>query len=95
MGIDNAGVVWGDGLAVPGAIGRFDRIFVEGRIDGPSNLFDDLLTDDGILLFARSDPQAPARQRMLTRQICDDAWTEAVVSSCRMQPILPGLARAL
>ncbi len=36
MGIDNAGVVWGDGLAIPPEVGAFDRILVEGRLDdGP------------------------------------------------------------
>ncbi len=95
MGIDNAGVVWGDGLAVPSAIGRFDRIFVEGRLDGPSTAFDDLLAEDGIILFARGDAQAKAGQRMISRELRDDAWSETVLSPCRMQPILPGLAHAL
>jgi len=95
MGIDNAGVVWGDGLAVPSEIGPFDRIFVEGLLDGGIDRFTGLLAEDGILLFARRDREASTRQQMVSLLRRGGDLIETIVSPCRMQAMLPGLARAL
>jgi protein-L-isoaspartate(D-aspartate) O-methyltransferase len=95
MGIDNAGVVWGDGLAVPPEIGPFDRIFVEGRLDEGPDHFTALLADGGILVFARRDPEAPAQQQLLKLVRHGTESDVTFVSACRMQAILPGLSQAL
>ena len=95
MGIDNAGVVWGDGLAIPAEVGPFDRIFVEGRLDDGAEAFAHLLADGGILVFGRNDPQRPVRQQVVRLQRSGDEWIETPLGPCRMQAILPGLARAL
>jgi protein-L-isoaspartate(D-aspartate) O-methyltransferase len=95
MGVDNAGVVWSDGLAVPHDLGPFDRIFVEGCLDEGVEQLAGLLADDGILLFARRTPDMPARQHMMSLVKRGGELIETPLLPCRMQAILPGLALAL
>ena len=57
LDLPHATIVWGDGLAVPADRGPFDRILVHGELpDVPAEL-DDLLADDGIIVFARRPEQ--------------------------------------
>ncbi|WP_020176175.1 protein-L-isoaspartate O-methyltransferase family protein [Methyloferula stellata] len=95
MGIDNAGVVWGDGLSIPPEVGAFDRIFVEGRLDAGPEAFIPLLEDGGILVFAQQDPEAPVRQQLVKLMRSGSEAEMTCIAPCRMQAILPGLARAL
>jgi protein-L-isoaspartate(D-aspartate) O-methyltransferase len=95
MGIDNAGVVWGDGLNIPAEVGAFDRIFVEGRLDDGPEPFIGLLEDGGVLVFARRDPEAAGRQQVVRLERHGNETAMTFVSPCRMQAILPGLAQAL
>jgi len=95
MGIDNVEVVWGDGLALPAGIGLFDRIFVEGRLDELPDIFLNHLAENGILIFARSDPKMPARPRMIKIWKRGGELQESLIITCRMQPLLHGLAQAL
>jgi protein-L-isoaspartate(D-aspartate) O-methyltransferase len=95
MGIDNAEVVWGDGLAVPQEVGPFDRIFVEGRLDDAAAYFQHVLIDGGILIAARQSAEEPTRQEIISFVKRDEAMIERVILPCRMQAILPGQARAL
>jgi hypothetical protein len=54
-----------------------------------------LLEDGGILVFARQDPDAPVRQQ-LVKLMRNGSESESICDApCRMQAILPGLARAL
>ncbi len=95
MGIDNAGVVWADGLAVPPEIAPFDRILVECRLDDKVEELAALLGDGGILIAARSDPENAGRQQMVKLVRNGEAFQETIVCACRMQMILPGLALSL
>jgi protein-L-isoaspartate(D-aspartate) O-methyltransferase len=92
----NVEILWGDGLAVPLHLGQFDRILVHGRVEGmPARLLA-LLADEGILIMARQDPEKSARQR-LARVTRDEAGTiaETLLSPCRLQLIVPGLAQTM
>jgi protein-L-isoaspartate(D-aspartate) O-methyltransferase len=93
MGIDNAAVVWGDGLEAPLEAGPFDRIFIEGYLDELTDHLGHLLADGGILIFARRS--ASTRQEIVGVTKHGTKFSEAVVAGCRMQAILPGLAKAL
>ncbi len=95
MGIDNAGVVWADGLAVPPEIAPFDRILVEGRLDDGLHEVAALLGEGGVLVAARSDPARPGRQQMIKLVRNGDALNETLICPCRLQAILPGLSQAL
>jgi len=96
LGIGNAAVVFGDGLAVPREIGSFDRILVHGRLDDiPASLLD-LLASDGRIVLARSDPQMPWRQILVeVSRGADETITEVNRGPCRLQAIMPGLASIL
>lgn len=96
LGVDNAGVTWGDGLAVASAAGTFDRIIVQGLLSEiPASLIA-ALAADGVLVTARPDPSAPARQHV-ARIARNDAGDldETPICPCRLQAIMPGEARAL
>jgi protein-L-isoaspartate(D-aspartate) O-methyltransferase len=95
MGIDNAEVVWGDGLAVPAEIGPFDRVFVEGRLEDAVACFKHVLADGGILTAARQSAVEPARQEVMSFVKRGDEMVESLVLRCRMQAILTGQAKAL
>jgi protein-L-isoaspartate(D-aspartate) O-methyltransferase len=95
MGIDNAGIVWSDGLAVPHDVGPFDRILVEGRLDQAADHLIGLLADDGILVYARNVAGDSARQEIISHVKREGASTETSIAPCRMQAILPGLSQAL
>jgi protein-L-isoaspartate(D-aspartate) O-methyltransferase len=95
MGIDNAEIIWGDGLAIPSEIGPFDRIFVEGRLDDAAAYFKNVLAEDGILLAARRSAGATSRQQIISFEKSGGEMLESSVLPCRMQAILPGQARAL
>jgi len=93
MGIDNAAVVWGDGLDTPLEAGPFDRIFVEGYLDTVSGHLMTLLADGGILIFARRS--GVTRQEVIAVSKQGAERSETIVAACRMQAIVPGLAQAL
>jgi protein-L-isoaspartate(D-aspartate) O-methyltransferase len=94
MGIDNVGIVWGDGLALPRQLGSFDRIFVEGRLQDPSP-FIDFLNDDGVLIYARTNPEIAQAQQLMRLTKTGDTSEQKVVATCRLQAMVPGLSRAL
>ncbi len=96
LGITNAGIVFGDGLAVSPAIGLFDRIIVQGLLmEIPENLLA-ALGPGGLMVAARPDPQIASRQR-ITQITRDEAGglAETPVCASRLQALLPGEAQAL
>jgi protein-L-isoaspartate(D-aspartate) O-methyltransferase len=94
--IDNAAVVWGDGLAVSYSSGSFDRVIVHGHLDKVPERLDDVLAADGVLVMARGDPQSARRQIAvrLSRGATGE-FNETTICPCRLQAILPGIAQAL
>ncbi|HEX3497281.1 MAG TPA: protein-L-isoaspartate O-methyltransferase [Methylocella sp.] len=96
LGITNAGVVFGDGLAVLPGIGLFDRVIVQGLLaEVPENLLA-ALGEDGLLVAARPDPKYMSRQH-IARVALNGAGgiIETPVCPSRLQPLLPGEALAL
>ena len=64
LAITNAGVVFGDGLAILPGIGPFDRVIVHGLLaEVPENLIS-ALSEDGLLVAARPDPKTMSRQHI-------------------------------
>jgi protein-L-isoaspartate(D-aspartate) O-methyltransferase len=96
LGFDRAGVVWGDGLAVPSKTGPFDRIIVQGALsEAPANLVA-LLAEGGVLVMARSDPGDPHRQSVVRlKRVGPGVLDATAVRPCRLQAMLPGSSRTL
>ncbi len=96
LAITNAGVVFGDGLAISPKIGPFDRVIVQSLLaEVPENLVA-ALGEDGILVAARPDPKSLSRQHIaqLARNGAGGIDENPVCPS-RLQALLPGEALAL
>ena len=94
LDLPQATVVWGDGLAVPPDRGPFDRILVHGELaDVPAEL-DDLLADDGILVFARR-PEPGAPQDLVRACRGAEGWTTSAMGRSRLRPLYDGASRGL
>ena len=96
LGLANAAVVFGDGLSVPRDAGPFDRILVHGCLGSIPERLLDVLADDGKLVAARPDPSTAARQILVeTSRRSDGSLDEQARGACRLQMLMPGLARIL
>jgi protein-L-isoaspartate(D-aspartate) O-methyltransferase len=96
LGITNAAVAFGDGLAISPQLGPFDRIIVQGLLhEIPENLIA-ALDDDGVLVAARPDPNSQSHQHIarIARNAAG-AIDETPVCPCRLPALLPGEALAL
>ena len=93
LGIDNAAVVWGDGLALPASLDAFDRIIVHGALEPVSDDIAGHLADGGIAVYARPAPDGAEIMRLVKGP--DGALIETSFGPCALQPILPGLAATL
>jgi protein-L-isoaspartate(D-aspartate) O-methyltransferase len=96
LGITNAGIVFGDGLAILPSIGSFDRIIVQGLLaEIPENLIAALAVE-GLIVAARPSPEKPTAQRIarITRNK-EGGLDETPVCPSRLQALLPGEAQAL
>jgi protein-L-isoaspartate(D-aspartate) O-methyltransferase len=96
LAITNAGVVFGDGLAILPKIGPFDRVIVQGLLaEVPDNLIA-ALREDGLLVAARPDPKTVSRQHIaqLARNGAGGI-DETPVCPSRLQALLRGEALAL
>ncbi len=96
LGLANAAVVFGDGLAVPRDAGPFDRILVHGCIDEVPPRLVEVLAAEGRMVMARGDPALPWRQILVEiSRAADGGLVEQRRGACRLQPLVPGLARML
>ena len=91
LGIDNAAVVWGNGLALPVALEPFDRIIAHGVLDPVPEAIAGHLTEGGVLVCARSTVAGPAIVR-LVKSSDGAAFAETPLGACALTPLLPGLA---
>ena len=92
-GIDNAAVVWGDGLALPASLDPVDRVVVHGVLDVVRATLTDRLAEGGILVCARPTPDGPVVARIA--KDANGTFAETLLGPCSLQPILPGLAATL
>ena len=89
LAIDNARVVWADGLdpqPVP-----FDRILVHAGIDGHEARLIAMLAQGGMAVAARGDPQ----QVMQLTPGARGAWRSVAVCPARLRPLLAGRSQGL
>jgi protein-L-isoaspartate(D-aspartate) O-methyltransferase len=96
LGLGNAAVVFGDGLALPREAGPFDRILIHGCLaQVPASVLD-LLATDGKLVWAKPDPSVAWRQTLVeTSRQRDGSLLDVPHGACRLQALVPGLARIL
>ncbi len=96
LGKTNAEVVFADGLAVPAEAGPFDRILIHGRLDELPPPLVDVLAEDGRIVMARPERNVAWRQMLVElRRDADGRLVETELGTCRLQALLPGLARVL
>ncbi|MGP8192800.1 MAG: protein-L-isoaspartate O-methyltransferase family protein [Methylovirgula sp.] len=96
LALANAAVVFGDGLAIRQDAGPFDRILIHGCVeDLPARLLD-VLSAEGRMVLAKPDP-ATARRQILVEisRRSDGSLVEQPRGTCRLQMLVPGLARIL
>ncbi len=97
LGIANAAVVWGDGLAVPPDAGPFDRILVHAELPEIPDCLAALLGEGGAIVFARPGGPGEGRRQSLVRatRIPVGGWTEVPVAPSRLRPLIDGPSRGL
>lgn len=93
LGLDNAAIVWGDGLALPASLEAFDRIVAHGVLDPLPETITGHLAQGGILVCARPTPAGPAVARIVAGT--DGTLAETALGPCALTPLLPGLAATL
>ena len=93
LGIANAAIVWGDGLAAPASIEVFDRVLVHGLLTTPPSSLMDRLVRSGVMVCARATRDGQRIVKIV--RSADDELVETTVCPCRLQPILSGAAATL
>ena len=93
QGIENAAVVWGDGLALPASLDPVDRIVVHGLLDPVPETLTDRLVEGGMLVCVRPSAAGQVVTRLAKGVAGALTWT--TLGPCSLQPILPGLAATL
>jgi protein-L-isoaspartate(D-aspartate) O-methyltransferase len=91
LGIGNAAIVWGDGLALPPGAAAFDRIIAHGLVAEPNALVE-RLAPGGILVCGSLAAGAP---HVVAIQNDDGGLKETLIWPCRLQPMIAGIAAAL
>ncbi len=93
--IENAAVVWSDGLKAPPQLGAFDRIIAHGVLGS----LDDLaahLKDGGVLVCVRAADNGHGEQKVMRIvRGADGLLSETMSGPCRLTALVPGLAAAL
>ena len=91
LGVRNAGVVHGDGLAIRGG-GRFDRIFIDASFDSPPGHLVDSLEADGVMVGVRRTDQGA---RLAVYTLIEGALSETLGARISLPPLMPGASAAL
>jgi protein-L-isoaspartate(D-aspartate) O-methyltransferase len=96
IGVANATIIVGDGLAMAADSGPFDRILVHGSVEELPPALAGVLAANGRIVLGKPDPAAKQRQILveITRG-GDGSLTERARGACRLQPLMPGLARII
>ena len=93
LGIRNAGIVWGDGLAISPASGLFDRIVIHALVEHvPHNLLQ-VLARGGMVLAAFSGGPGQVLRRLVRNE--RGGFDEIVVCPSRLRPLISGVSREL
>jgi protein-L-isoaspartate(D-aspartate) O-methyltransferase len=94
LGMTNARVIWGDGLAEAANEGLFDRILLHGSLDGPlPPALVDLLAARGVAVYGRTGNGATGEFVRIAD--CDGSLIESVLGLCRIGPLVAGRSQTL
>lgn len=93
LGIGNAGIIWGDGLALGRASGLFDRIVINALVGQvPQNLVG-ALAPGGMVLAAFAGGQGQVLRRLV--QNAEGGFEATQVCPSRLRPLIPGVSQEL
>lgn len=92
LGLVNATVLWGDGLAPPEEGARFDRIIAHGLVAEPDVLLR-RLKPGGVLVCALASDGAQTVTRLEAQP--DGPASRTTICPARLQPLVKGAAAAL
>ena len=93
LGIGNAGIIWGDGLALGRASGLFDRIVINALVGQvPQNLVG-ALAPGGMVLAAFAGGQGQMLRRLV--QNAEGGFEATQVCPSRLRPLIPGVSQEL
>lgn len=96
IGVGNATIVFGDGLAMTPDSGPFDRILVHGSVEEVPPSLAAVLAANGRIVLGKPDPTAKHRQVLVEiTRTGDGSLAEQMRGPCRLQPLMPGLARIM
>jgi protein-L-isoaspartate(D-aspartate) O-methyltransferase len=93
LGIVNARVLHGDGLAIVPDLGLFDRILIHGAVDHLPDAINGALAEGGIILHGRRGEEGVTLLRIVHSP--GGEWARAEICPCRLTPLVAGVARAL
>ena len=91
LGIDNAGIVWGDGLDLSSHLGLFDRILVHASVDIHEERFLGMLPEGGFIVAALGSPQQLVQLHPGPR----GRGRAVAICPSRLRPLLAGRSRHL
>lgn len=89
LGIDNAAIVWGDGLDVPPGLGAFERIIVHGCLASGLEGLLAHLADDGVLVCARAHDGG---QHVVRLSKNAGGIADVALFPSRLRAMVPGVA---
>lgn len=97
LGVTNAAVVWGDGMAVPPAAGVFDRLLVHAVLEEVPSSLTELMAEGGVMVYARSLQIETGMKQHLVRAVRSEEgeWVETPVCPSRLRTLDPGLSHGL
>ena len=95
LGIANATVLFGDGLSLARDTGQFDRILVHGSVEEIPQSLIDRLAADGKMVLGKPDPVGSRQYRLVEITRAKNGLMVTPRGPCRLQPLVPGLARIL
>ena len=92
LALDGVKVIWGDGLALAGDSGPYDRILVHGVLDREPDHFLSLLTDGGVIVAGRRMGSGTKIVRYGHKQT---GFEHQEIGLARMPALLNGLSHVL
>jgi protein-L-isoaspartate(D-aspartate) O-methyltransferase len=96
LGRTNATIIFADGLAISTEAGPFDRILVHASLAEVPQRFVDLLAEDGRIVMGRRESGSSRRQMLIMLRCAEDgSLVETDICACRLQALLPGVAKIL
>lgn len=94
--VDNAAVVFADGLNPPPTLGLFDRVLIEGCVAGLTRELLAAVVGSAVIVMGQRDPEHADRQRLIgLKREEGGPWRDAIVCACRLPHMPPGVAEVL